>query len=104
MVTEGVVDVLEPVEVDEGDRAERAAALGEVGDAPVEHPPVGQPGELVVLGEVGVGLGVLAQPRVVASESPARMTYRTTQPQGEVAGRGRRRPCAMSLRIGSYGR
>ena len=62
-VPEGVVDVLEAVEVDQRDRAERRRPhLGQLRDPAREHPAVRQAGELVELREVGVGPGVLPQP------------------------------------------
>jgi hypothetical protein len=64
-MTERVVDLLEPIEVDDGDRDGAAVAGGvETGrsDAPVEGGPVGQVGERVVLGPIFVQPDLMTEP------------------------------------------
>ena len=91
LVAEGVVDLLEAVEIDDGDRRRlsqcpptRHLGLG----SPVEEHAVGKIGERVVLGQIRVELDLAAQPASYPERDSEQDHVEGGQPDQEVAVEG----------------
>ncbi len=88
LVAQGVVDLLEPVQVDDGDGSTRVAPHGSqhrLLGALVEQRAVGQLGERVVLGQELVLLDLLAQAAADRDRDEEQHEVQGPQAQGEVA-------------------